>query len=140
MPRQLGDPAFAADEQLFRCLRADWIGADGCATAEAIDLQGTSVDRGLFAGAPPNCLTRAAPHFVAVGAIVFGDIPDQFHASSAKPYESVVVYKPENGNEAHSEIQFWRAGDTGPSKPQSNLLKSQIRGMLAERMRVAHRR
>lgn len=85
MPRQLGDePAFAADEQLFRCLRADWIGVDGRANAEAIDLQGTSVDRGLFAGEPADCLTRGAAHFVAVGAIMFDDIPDQFSAPPAK--------------------------------------------------------
>jgi hypothetical protein len=140
MPRQLGDPAFVADEQLYRCLRADWIGVNGYANEEAIDLRGTSVDRELFVNEPPDCLSRAASHFVAVAAITFGDIPNQFDAPPATPYESVVVYRPENGNDAHSEIQFWQVGDTEASKPKSNALKSRIRERLAERMRIAHRR
>lgn len=139
MPHQQGEPAFAAGEQLYRRLREDWIDANGRVRDAAIDLQGTSVDRGLFISEPSVCLAGADAHFVAVGAITFGDIPDQFDAPPAKPYKSVVVYKPENGNEAHTEIQFWQVGDTEASRPKSNLLKSKIRGALAERMRLAHR-
>jgi hypothetical protein len=95
MPRQQGEPAFAAEEQLYRRLLEDWIDANGRVRAAAIDLQGTSVDRGLFIGEPSDCLAGAAAHFVAVGAITFCDIPDQFNAPPAKPYESVVVYDPE---------------------------------------------
>jgi hypothetical protein len=140
MPRQQGDPAFAADEQLYRCLRDDWIDTDGNPSEDAIDLQGTSVDRGLFVSAPPECLTRVKAHFVAVGVIAFGDIPDRFDAPPAKPYESVVVYKPENGNDAHSEIQFWRPGGTKASEPGSDAMRSKIKGDLAERMQLVYRR
>ena len=138
MPRQLGEPAFADDEQLFRLLRKDWIGEDGCATEEAIDLEGTSVDRDRFS-TPADSLARAAAHFAAVGAIVFGGVPGPFDAPPAKSYESVVVYKPSEGI-AHSEIQFWRVGDDGPSKPKGNPIKSAIRGAFAGRIRVAGRR
>ncbi len=140
MQRQQGDPAFAAEERLFRRLPGDWIDTAGHVRPAAIDLQGTSVDRGLFISDPSDCLAGAAAGFVAVGAITFCEIPDRFDAPPAEPYESVVVYAPEHGNVAHSEIQFWRVGDTGPSKPKSNLLKSQIRGRIAEHMRVVHRR
>jgi hypothetical protein len=140
MPRQQGNPPFEAEEQLYRHLYEKWIDAGGRVRDAAIDLQGTSVDRGLFAGEPSDRLARGDADVVAVGAIAFGDIPSQFDAPPAKPYESVVVYKPENGNDAHSEIQFWRAGESEPSKPQSKPIKAQIREQLAARMRVVCRR
>ena len=140
MPRQQGDPPFAAEEQLFRRLLEDWIDTGGRVRDAAIDLQGTSVDRGLFRGEPSDCLADAPAHFVAVGAITFRDVPDQFAAPPATPYESVVAYAPEHGNVAHSEIQFWQVGATAASKPRSNLIKSQIREEIAKRMRVVYRR
>jgi len=140
MPRQQGEPVFATEEQLYRLLREDWIDNSGRVIDAAVDLEGTSVDRSRFRDDPSDCLLDAAMHFVAVGAITFGDIPDQFDAPSAKPYESVVVYMRENGNDAHSEIQFWQAGDTKASKPNSKVLKSRIREALAQRMRIVHRR
>jgi hypothetical protein len=147
MPRQQGDPAFADDEQLYRRLHEDWIGIDGRVRTTAIDLQGTSVDRGLFVGEPSDCLTRGDPDEVAVAVIAFGDIPARFEvppekpgAPAAKPYDSVVVYKPLSNNVAHSEIRFCRPGETENSKPSSPALKSQIRGLLAERLRVVYRR
>jgi len=138
MPRQLGDPPFADEEKLYRRLNADWIDSHGRVRDAAIDLLGTSVDRGLFGG-PQECLARAGADIVAVGAIAFGDIPSRFDAPPAASYESVVVYEPEHGNDAHSEIQFWRAGDSGPTKPKSNPMKAQIREQLAARL-VVHRR
>lgn len=147
MPLQRGEPAFALDERLFRYVRKDWIDDDGEATEEAVDLLGTSVDRETFARDPEARLTSAPPDIVAVSVIVFGDIPVRFEAPPVKPpakpptpYESIVEYCPENGNDAHSEIQFWRVGDTEKSKPKSSALKSEIRGRLVERMRVIHRR
>jgi hypothetical protein len=140
MPRQQGEPAFTAEEQLFRWLLGDWIDTDGRIREAAIDLQGTSVDRGLFRGQPSDCLVGAEARFVAIGGITFDDIPDQFNAPPAKPYDSVVVYKPEHGNVAHSEIQFWQVGATEPSKPKSNLIKSQIKETLLKRMLVVYRR
>ena len=85
MPQQQGDPLFTAEEPLYRRLREDWIDLNGCVRDAAIDLQGTSVDRGRFRSDPSDCVADAAPHFVAVGAISFGDIPDQFDAPPAKP-------------------------------------------------------
>lgn len=140
MPRQQGDPPFGAEEQLYRYLYEKWIDAGGRVRDAAIDLHGTSVYRDLFAGKPSDCLARGDADVVAVGAITFGDIPDRFDAPPAKPYETVVVYKPEHGNEAHSEIQFWRLGDSEPSKPQSNPIKAQIREQLTARMRAVCRR
>jgi hypothetical protein len=147
MPRQQGDPAFAVDEQLYRRLREDWIGIDGRVRTTAIDLPATSVDRGMLVGDPSDCLTRGDADDVGVGAIAFGNVPDRFEvppekpgAPAAKPYDSVVVHKPENGNEAHSEIQFWEVGDTEASKPNGKPMKSKIRRELAERMQVVYRR
>lgn len=115
----------------------DWVDSGGRIREAAIDLQGTSVDRELLRSKPSDCLAGAA---VAVGAIAFCDIPDQFSAPPAEPYESVVVYAPEHGNMAHSEIQFWRAGATTASRPKSNLIKSQIKEAILKRMRIVCRR
>ena len=70
----------------------------------------------------------------------FEVLPEKPGAPVAKPYESVVVLKPENGNDAHSEIQFWEVGDTEASKPNGKPMKSKIRRELAERLRVVYRR
>lgn len=140
MPRQQGDPAFVAEEQLYRRLREGWIGIDGRVRTAVIDLQGTSVDRGLLAGEPSDCLARGDADDVGVGAIAFGDIPARFEAPPADPYESVVVYDPRGDNDPHSEIRFHRPGDAKASKPKSDAMKSKIRGDLAERMRVVYRR
>lgn len=148
MPRQQGEPAFAADEQLYRRLRGDWIDSNGQVSEDAIDLMGTSVDRGLYVREPQACLTGVGEHITAVAAIAFGAVPDRFEAPPStqfgapppKPYESVVVYKPESGNIAHSEIRFCRPGATESSKIKSDPMKSLIRGLLAERMRLVYRR
>jgi hypothetical protein len=146
MPRQRGEPGFAEDERLYRRLREDWIGIDGRIRTTAIDFPGTSVDRGLFVNEPSECLARGDAGEVAVAVIAFDNIPDRFEvppgrpgAQTAKPYESVVVYKQENGNRAHSEIQFWEVGDTEASKPNGKPMKSKIRRELAERMRLVYR-
>jgi hypothetical protein len=142
MPRQQGEPAFAADEQLYRRLRDDWIDVNGLVTGDAIDLQATSVDRGRFVADPVQCLTDAKAHFVAVGAVAFRDIPDQFDAPPAQPYESVVVYDPDPriDNDPHSEIRFHRPGAAKASRPVGEAMKSEIRDRLVERLRVVYRR
>lgn len=150
MPRQQVKPPFPpfeADEQLYRHLYEKWIDAGGRVRDAAIDLQATSVDRSLIAGEPSDSLARADADYVAAATIAFADIPSRFEAPpenpKAKPptpYDSVVVHKPENGNDAHSEIQFWRVGDSEASKPQSKPIKAQIREQLAARLRVVCRR
>lgn len=147
MPRQLGEPEFAPDERLFRHLRKDWIDGNGEITEDAVDLLGTSVDREAVAKVPEYCWARASSDVVAIGVIVFSEIPDCFSGGPVKPpakppvpYESVVEYIPENGNDAHSEIQFWRKGGTEQSKPSSKAIRSEIRDSLVKLMRVACRR
>jgi hypothetical protein len=147
MPQQQGEPVFAPDERLFRHLRKDWIDDHGRITEDAVDLLGTSVDREAIARDPESCWVRASSDVVAIGAITFSEIPDRFEGPPVKPpanppapYESVVKYLPENGNDAHSEIQFRRQGETEKSKPQSKAIKSEIRDRLAKLMRVVCRR
>lgn len=139
MPRQQGEPPFEIDEQLYRRLYQGWVGPGGRVRDAAIDLQGTSVDRSLFAGEASQWLALTDADVVALGAITFGELPSEFNAPRATSYETVVVYKPEHGNKAHSEIQFWRVGESEPSKPSSNPIKAQIREQLVARFRVLPR-
>ena len=142
MPRQQGDPAFAAEERLYRSLSDDWIDVNGLVTGDAIDLQATSVDRGLFVTDPAECLTGDKAHFTRVAVIKFCDIPDRFESPPAQPYESVVVYDPDPAidRDPHSEIRFHRPGAAKATKPSSDTMKSEIKDRLAERLQVVYRR
>lgn len=139
-PRQQGEPTFADDEELYRRLRWDWLDGIDAVNSEAVDLQGTSVDRSMYAATPADCVPRCSGEEIAIGAIKFADVPPRFIVPKATAYESVVVYLPEEKNDAHSEIRFHKEGDREPSKPQSKPLKSKIRNEVAARIRVVHRR
>jgi hypothetical protein len=135
MPKQEGDPPFGDDELLYRRLIESWIGDDGSVQPEAIDIPECSVDRALLSTAEQS-LTRGNEHEIAVGAVRFDGLPSNFDAGPpAKPYELVVVPRPEPSKPAHAHIETRQVGELRPRKPGA-VMKQRIRDEIAASMRV----
>tara|TARA_R110002073_G_scaffold329479_2_gene511967 strand:+ start:11087 stop:11464 length:378 start_codon:yes stop_codon:yes gene_type:complete len=88
---------------------------------DAIDLEGTSVDRGKFRASAEEALAFANDaRFIAVAVCAFQDLPPSLaNEANTATREIVVVYKPENGNQAHSEVRICQPGETINKKPKS---------------------
>lgn len=135
MPRQAGgDPelTFKDEECLFRLLQSNHFDAAGV-TIDAIDLLGTSVDREMFRDSPDACLPAQPSKLVAVASVVFGALPENIQNPNSPDglRDVVVVYLPENGNMAHSEIRTCLSECTENNKPGSKAFKAHIKCVLA---------
>jgi hypothetical protein len=130
-------PPFTPAERLFRRLRSEWV-FGGRVTADAIDLQGTSVDRDHLSTAE-EAFARRREGETGLAAIEYQKAQQEFKHEDPKvaPFYTEVLPLPENGNPAHCEIRPRQRGKSYPvRKPGSSTLKARIKDALADNMEV----
>lgn len=130
---------FDDDEDLYRRLESGWVLPDGQIAAAAIDLQGTSVDRGARSTID-ECFARRRPSETAVAAIKYSDALQSFPHPDPEVAGFCTRVWPcsEGDNPAHCEIRVHQDGHPGSDSrpPGHKQLRAKIKAELAARMRL----
>lgn len=121
------DSDIPTDEILYRGLRSEWLDGDQV-LPEAIDLEGTSVNRHKYNPEPTSLIGGS---IVAVASVRSCDFPEPMKRADGPAYLFAVFDCPDQDNQAHAEIRPIREGlgwnaNHSIAKPKKRLLKEAL--------------